>query len=48
MGQNFTEAVTDSLQDAFKEAASQKATEVSENHLLGALLKNQKKHLKAD
>lgn len=40
MGQNFTDQVTDALQKAFSEATQEKATEVTENHLLYAFLEN--------
>lgn len=38
MAQNFTEAVTTALQQAFSQAEQKKNTEVTENHLLNAFL----------
>lgn len=38
MAQNFTDAVTNALQEAFSEAQKRKNTEVTENHLLYAFL----------
>lgn len=40
MGQNFTDAVTESIEKAFSLATGQKSTEVTENHLLEAFLQN--------
>lgn len=40
MPQNFTDAVTDALQEAFADAQQRKNTEVTENHLLAAFLKD--------
>lgn len=40
MTQNFTDSVTDAIQKAFQKATRQKATEVTENHLLVAFLDN--------
>jgi len=39
MNQNFTDSVTDALQQAFADAQQRKNTEVTENHLLLAFLK---------
>lgn len=39
MAQNFTESVTNALNEAFEEAKKLRNTEVSENHLLKAFLK---------
>jgi ATP-dependent Clp protease ATP-binding subunit ClpB len=38
MNQNFTEAVLHTFQTAFNDAQKRKNTEVTENHLLYALL----------
>ncbi|MGZ3633746.1 MAG: Clp protease N-terminal domain-containing protein, partial [Parachlamydiaceae bacterium] len=38
MAQNFTDAVTEAIQEAFRIAQEQKNTEVTENHLLKAFL----------
>lgn len=40
MAQNFTDAVTEALQQAFSEAQQSKQTEVTENHLLKAFLED--------
>jgi ATP-dependent Clp protease ATP-binding subunit ClpB len=40
MAQNFTDAVAEALQKALSDATRQKATEVTENHLLEAFLQN--------
>ena len=39
MAQNFTESVTGAIEDAFAEAQERKNTEVTDNHLLLAFLK---------
>jgi ATP-dependent Clp protease ATP-binding subunit ClpA len=38
MAQNFTDSVTDALQEAFRDAQERNNTEVTENHLLSAFL----------
>lgn len=55
MEQNFTEAVVSAIQEAFADAQSRKNTEITENHLLSAFLKDPEgyfnsilKHLKTD
>lgn len=40
MNQNFTDSVTEALQSAFAEAQKRRQTEVTENHLLWAFLKD--------
>lgn len=40
MAQNFTDAVTDAIEQAFMEAQKRHQTEVTENHLLWAFLNN--------
>lgn len=40
MVQNFTEAVSEAIQSAFSDAEQRKNTEVTENHLLAAFLKD--------
>lgn len=42
MNQNFTEAVTNAIQNAFTDAQNRKNTEVTENHLLYAFLEDPK------
>ena len=41
MAQNFTDAVTQALQEAFTEAQNKRHSEVTENHLLHAFLKDE-------
>ena len=40
MPQNFTDAVSNVLQEAFQDATERHNTEVTENHLLAAFLKD--------
>lgn len=40
MNQNFTDSVTDALQTAFADAQQRQNTEITENHLLAAFLKD--------
>ena len=40
MAQNFTDSVTNALQEAFSDAEQRKNSEVTENHLLAAFLQD--------